>query len=66
MKELDVLLTRYLDRAWESAPTLERETFLKLLEMDDPDLYALMVNRTQSADKDIAALVQRIQALPPY
>jgi antitoxin CptB len=40
MKELDVLLERYLARRYEQAPALERRRFAALLEQEDPVIWA--------------------------
>ena len=40
MKELDILLTRYLDERYGTAPAEEREAFRGLLDAQDPLIYA--------------------------
>ncbi len=42
MKELDVMLERYLERRWPEADAGERAAFVELLEMQDPDLWRLL------------------------
>jgi len=61
-KELDLLLTRFLDEAWEDAPPATRAAFGRLLEFQDPDLYALLTGRSDAADPELADVVQRIRA----
>ena len=41
MRELDVLLERYLAERWPGAAAAERAAFAGLLELSDPDLAAL-------------------------
>mgnify|MGYP001315133127 CR=1 FL=1 len=60
MKELDVLLTRYLDHDWPQAPAAERATFLRLLELQDPELAAYCLGRAVPQEADFAALVGRL------
>jgi antitoxin CptB len=60
MKELDVLFERYLDHDWESAPADERRTFLRLLELPDPELAALCLQRAPTDDAAFAALVGKL------
>lgn len=41
MKELDVLMTRYLDESYAAAPAAQRASFVSLLaEVEDPDIWA--------------------------
>lgn len=43
MRELDDLLTAYLDRHYEQASATEKQAFQALLEMADPELLAYLV-----------------------
>ena len=61
MKELDILLERYLDRCWDSAPPEERAAFERLLEAQDPQIYAYCLGAAPAPDH-LAALVLRITA----
>ena len=45
MKELDVLMEAYLATRYEQAPAQEQAAFREVLEMDDPDIYAICVKR---------------------
>lgn len=40
MKELDIMLGRYLDGDYPQAPEPERAAFRQLLELDDPQLWS--------------------------
>lgn len=60
MKELDVLLQRYLQHDWPDAPASERAAFLRLLELPDPELAAYCLGRDAPADAELAALVGRL------
>ena len=63
MKELDILLTRYLDRGYEVASAEEQAAFRRLLEVQDPLIYAYCLGQEQ-APEHLAALIQRITANP--
>jgi antitoxin CptB len=64
MKELDILLSRYMDeRFWAAAP-LEQEAFRRLLEIQDPVIYAYCLG-SERPPAHFAALIERITALPP-
>jgi antitoxin CptB len=60
MKELDVLFERYLEHDWPSAPLAERRTFLRLLDLPDPELAAYCLQRAPAPDPELAALVARL------
>ncbi len=48
MRELDVLLTRYLTERWPSAPAAEQAAFEAFLELPDPEIYDLCLRRAAS------------------
>jgi antitoxin CptB len=45
MKELDVLLERYYTRHYDSASVTERDTFARLLEREDPEIWLWIVGQ---------------------
>jgi len=61
-KELDLLLTRFLNQAWDDASPSTRTAFARLLEFQDPDLYALLTRRCAAPDPELADVVERIRA----
>ncbi len=65
MRELDVMLTRYLDRVWETASSAERDAFVQLVELQDPDLFGYLVGRTIPAEESQRAVIARIRSLGP-
>jgi antitoxin CptB len=64
MKELDVLLARYVDERFCSASNAEQEAFLRLLETQDAVLYAYCLG-SQRPPPEFAALIERITANSP-
>ena len=64
MKELDVVLTRYLENTYESATTAEQIRFRDLLQMPDPDLYNLLLGRDVTDDPDLARFLQQLRIGP--
>jgi len=65
MRELDVLLTRYLERTFPGTSAAERAVFVQLLELPDPDLFGYLVGRTspgEAAEREIIARIRREQA----
>lgn len=49
MRELDKAMRAYLDNHYENAPTEERENFLALLDLQDPELYQLVTGKAKEA-----------------
>jgi antitoxin CptB len=64
MRELDVLMERYLERGWPQATTEERGIFLRLLDCEDDKLWAWCMQRQTPEDPELAHLVRRILDLP--
>ena len=62
MKELDLVLTRYLESQYSSTSESQRRAFRHLLEMQDPEIYTLLLGRRQSDDPAIELLLARITA----
>lgn len=65
MRELDVVLTRYLDRVWATASPTERDAFLQLVELQDPDLFGYLVGRATPAEESQRAIIACIRRLEP-
>ena len=57
MKELDVVMTGYLENHYLQASQADQESFRLLLDMQDPDLFALLVGRDSSNDPNIVKMV---------
>ena len=65
MRELDQLLTRWLDRDWPTASESERGVFLRLLDCEDDRLWRWVLGHETPPDAALDALVQRLRTLPP-
>lgn len=65
MKELDVLLARWLDARGASASDAELEAFERLLACEDADLWPWMLGRGAPADPELGAIVGQIRAVDP-
>jgi antitoxin CptB len=61
MKELDVLLARYVDERFCNASSPERDAFSRLLDTQDPVLYAYCLG-SERPPPEFAALIERITA----
>lgn len=58
MRELDVLLTRFLDESYPTADDAEKAAFARLLELSDPELIGYLL-RGERADE---AVLERVLA----
>jgi antitoxin CptB len=64
LKELDLLLDRYLTDRWPAAPAAERSEFARLLERENPDLAALISGTAAPGSLEQASLIARLRAGP--
>ncbi len=60
MKELDVVMTRYLEQYYESASNDERGYFKSLLKLPDPDLYNLLLGRSELTDPELTRFARAL------
>jgi antitoxin CptB len=60
MRELDVLLQRYLEERYPSASQEEQQAFEALLELPDPQLFAYIVHREQPSDPHLVNVITRL------
>lgn len=64
MKELDLLLLRWLERRWVAAGDAERDAFERLLAAQDPELVAWLLKREPAADPAVQRVIDELLALP--
>lgn len=62
MRELDVLLMRYLDREFEAAAPPAQAAFEHLLSLQDPEILDLLAGRAVADDPALNELVQTLLA----
>jgi antitoxin CptB len=62
MKELDVVLNRWLDRNGESATPEQLALFERLLEAEDSELWPWVLGRSAPEDGALKALVDDLRA----
>jgi succinate dehydrogenase flavin-adding protein (antitoxin of CptAB toxin-antitoxin module) len=60
MRELDVLLTRYLEERFCSASAAEQEAFRWLLDTKDTVIHAYCLGHERPATPPLAALIRSI------
>ena len=61
MRELDQLLTRYLEQDYPGASAAEQDAFAQLLDLPDPDLFGYLVGRASPAEEGLSHVVARIR-----
>jgi len=59
MKELDMLLERYLDQRFAIASAAEQALFLQLLDCEDPDLWSWVIGHAEPPAK-FSDVLQRL------
>jgi antitoxin CptB len=60
MRELDVVLQRYLEARYSDAPAAEQAAFEALLELQDPQLFAYLTGRDRPSDPELVDVVARL------
>jgi antitoxin CptB len=62
MKELDVLLQRWLDQRYEGASEAQRDDFAALLERQDPEILAWLLAGQRPPEPEIARAIREVLA----
>jgi antitoxin CptB len=60
MRELDVLLERYLEERYPSAAVREQQAFEALLEIPDPQLFAYLMKKETPAYPDWVDVIDKL------
>ncbi|MDH5275890.1 MAG: succinate dehydrogenase assembly factor 2 [Gammaproteobacteria bacterium] len=60
MRELDVLLLRYLEREFPAAPPAAQAAFETLLSAQDPEIVDLLAGRAVAEDASLNGVIQRL------
>lgn len=60
MLELDLLLGDFFDACWKDLSTEDRDTFVRLLDEQDGDLWGWFSGPEKPEDEALAAMVRRI------
>ena len=65
MRELDVVLERYLQQRYASAPLAEQQAFESLLDLPDPQLFAYLMRREMPAVPEWVDVLSKLTAFEP-
>jgi antitoxin CptB len=61
MRELDIVLVRYLETDYPAATAPERAAFRDLLEWQDPELNALLLGQLEPRGEALVRVVERLR-----
>jgi antitoxin CptB len=65
MRELDVLLSRYLELDYPGASVAERDAFERILELQDPEIFGYLLGGVLPAEALQRHVVARIRRTDP-
>jgi antitoxin CptB len=61
MRELDVLLERFLERQYSVASSEIQLAFARLLSLPDPEIFALILGRQITENPELRDVIQRLR-----
>ena len=61
MKELDMAMLSYLNNFYEQASAAHQAAFKLLLDMQEPELYGLITNKSVAEDESTQEVIQLIR-----
>lgn len=61
MKELDIALEGYMEKHYEQAEVAEQEAFRSLLDMQDRELFELIIGHSKAEDGTVAAVITKMR-----
>jgi antitoxin CptB len=61
MKELDLVLLRWLEQDYPRASAAERDAFARILDLQDPELFGYLVGRAEPSDESQRHVLARIR-----
>ncbi|UJF23591.1 FAD assembly factor SdhE [Shewanella sp. OMA3-2] len=64
MLELDVLLQPFIEAQYQDMSDEDKQTFIRLLECEDPELFAWFMGHEQCPDAQLAAMVIKVRGRP--
>jgi antitoxin CptB len=62
-KELDLLLTAYLNVSFDNADVLEKSSFMQLLNLDDNAMMGLLLGDGRTHCKSMDAVIDKIRKI---
>jgi len=62
-KELDIVMNRYLAERYPTASVDEQASFNALLDVEDPIIFDMLLDKTTSDDPDQQALIEILKGI---
>jgi len=62
-KELDIVMNRYLAERYTTASVDEQASFNSLLDVEDPIIFDMLLDKTTSDDPDQQALIEILKGI---
>lgn len=62
MRELDAVLSPFVERHFDTLSAADKARFEALLNLSDPELYDYLLRRYEPEDPELAGLLERIRA----
>ena len=62
-KELDMLMNGFFENYYHSASNTHKEAFVKLLSLEDPTIYDLLLNKISSKDIAVYEIADMIRTM---
>lgn len=63
IKELDIILGKYLEQHYKTAHQNEQKAFRQLLNLEDPVLYSMLLANEEPASPDHTELLHKLKNL---
>ncbi len=60
-RELDVLMQKFMNKYYQTAPSELQQAFERMLDMQDPELYGLLTGQQESHDQNINKIIEYIR-----
>jgi antitoxin CptB len=60
-KELDLLLGKFFDQFFMDSDNKKKEAFVRLIDMQDPEIYDLLIGKKKAQNSDIESVIKLIR-----
>ncbi|MCL1079884.1 succinate dehydrogenase assembly factor 2 family protein [Parashewanella spongiae] len=64
MLELDVIFQPFVDQHYENLNDIDKHTLVRLLECEDPELFAWFMGHEECPDKELAKMIVTVRGRP--
>ncbi|AKH88070.1 FAD assembly factor SdhE [Edwardsiella tarda] len=61
MRELDIAIMPFFEHEYDAMSDADKQTFVRLLNCDDPELFKWLMNQGVPEDADLARMITLIQ-----